>query len=29
MPEAVTLKFIAKPVTAEQLSEMVQIPPRS
>jgi hypothetical protein len=29
MPEAVTLKFIAKPVTPEQLSEMVQIPPRS
>ena len=29
MPEAVSLKFIAKPVTAEQLSEMLQIPPRS
>ena len=29
MPEAVTLKYIAKPLTAEQVSEMVQIPPRS
>jgi NitT/TauT family transport system substrate-binding protein len=28
MPEAVTLKFISKPLTKEQLGELIQIPPR-
>lgn len=29
LPDAVTLKYIAKPLTKEQLAELIQIPPRS
>jgi NitT/TauT family transport system substrate-binding protein len=29
MPEAVNLKFISKPMTKEQLDELIQIPPRN
>jgi NitT/TauT family transport system substrate-binding protein len=29
MPEAVNLKYIPKPLTQEQLAELIQIPPRS
>jgi NitT/TauT family transport system substrate-binding protein len=29
MPEAVNLKFISKPLTKEQLDELIQIPPRN
>jgi NitT/TauT family transport system substrate-binding protein len=28
MPDAVTLKYIAAPLTKEQVAELVQIPPR-
>jgi NitT/TauT family transport system substrate-binding protein len=28
VPDAVTLKFTAAPVTREQLAELIQIPPR-
>src|SRR6187549_3342405 len=29
MPEAVNLKFLSAPLTKEQLSELIQIPPRN
>jgi hypothetical protein len=29
MPEAVNLKLISKPLTKEQLDELIQIPPRN
>jgi hypothetical protein len=28
MPEAINLKFIAAPLTGNQLAELIQIPPR-
>ena len=28
IPEAVTLKFIAEPLSKEQIAELIQIPPR-
>jgi NitT/TauT family transport system substrate-binding protein len=28
IPEAVTLKYTAAPLTKEQLAELIQIPPR-